>query len=333
MPGSSARFTFRDLLVAVALALVATGASLQAARNARSEANRVACASNLRQIGQAIQIYAAANKGAFPRTVFDGAADPAPTAFTGAAVADPFGTGGPGPNDVTAPMFLLLRVTGIAPEVFICPTASYQPGSSTWTGNVALNANFPSALNLSYGYTNPYPAGAARTRGFKLNWTLSPDFAIAADMGTAAAGKVAANVRRRHMTAVNSPNHAGEGQLVLYADVHAAWSPTVFAGSPRPITGAPRDNIFAFGIDASSAAPSAGTPGAPQDEHDSVILPAVPISALPPPGPAARTARPLLMFGSAALLVIIAVRIVRSVRRTPSAAGRDGGNVPPLPRG
>ena len=42
---------------------------LPSLNRAREQANRVKCASNLRQIGQAVQLYANANRGQFPDTV------------------------------------------------------------------------------------------------------------------------------------------------------------------------------------------------------------------------------------------------------------------------
>jgi len=80
------------------------------------------------------------------------------------------------------------------------------------------------------------------------------------------------------MAAANSNNHGGDGQNVLYADGHVDWSPTVYCGSPRPISGAPRDNIY------TAASPMTSDPAQnkgsgveatnnPLDQYDSVMLP------------------------------------------------------------
>ena len=54
------------------------------------------------------------------------------------------------------------------------------------------------------------------------------------------------------------------------------------------MTGMPRDNIYAFGVDASASSTSAGSHGAPQDQYDSVILPTADLGPqpglIPPPG-------------------------------------------------
>src|SRR5688572_10781697 len=113
--------TLTDVCVLLFLLALVTTAGARAVHKSREQANRIKCGSNLRQIGQAIQIYANENKGAFPRTSFDGAANPVPTVYTGVNAPHPFGPGAPGPNDVTAPLFLLLRTIDIVSETFVCP--------------------------------------------------------------------------------------------------------------------------------------------------------------------------------------------------------------------
>src|SRR5580765_1848923 len=67
----SRRFTFLDLLVAVFLVLaIGTFAIAWAAKDMETD-NRVRCASNLHQIGEALRQYASDNDGAYPRTTFD----------------------------------------------------------------------------------------------------------------------------------------------------------------------------------------------------------------------------------------------------------------------
>ena len=51
-----------------------TAAMLPAAVSSREVANQIKCATNLRQIGQAFQLYANENNGNFPRTKYDHAA-------------------------------------------------------------------------------------------------------------------------------------------------------------------------------------------------------------------------------------------------------------------
>src|SRR2546423_12990719 len=65
------RLSLVDLFVILGLFLL-IGAFSFATAGAMSETkNRIACASNLRQIGQALLLYAKENRGAYPRTLRD----------------------------------------------------------------------------------------------------------------------------------------------------------------------------------------------------------------------------------------------------------------------
>jgi prepilin-type processing-associated H-X9-DG protein len=115
--------------------------------------------------------------------------------------------------------------------------------------------------------------------GFKLNYTLTSDFAIAGDMNPGEAGgnpidsvsKVTAASARKEMSNANSNNHNGDGQNVLYADGHVEFQNTPFAGMQRGIgTKGWRDNIYT-GVAAESGKSTKG--GAPVDQLDTILLP------------------------------------------------------------
>ena len=281
------------------------------------------CSSNLRQIGQAIQMYANENKGRFPRAMFDGAGGP-PTEYTAPLAPHPFRPGGPGPNDVTAALFLLARTQDMTPEVFVCPSVrDAEPWDFGGGGRAARNvSNFPGRQFLSYSYANPYPTPAAAKAGYQLTYSLTSDFAIVADMNPGAPGATSAGPQspRAAIAAANSRNHAGDGQNVLYADGHVEFQDTPFCGMLRNAGDAPgpfRDNIYTHGSGA-----TAGVRGAPVDALDSVLLPAAPDGPAPSraASPAAKASMPWLWGGGAgvfAALVVLAMLVRRRKQQTP----------------
>lgn len=185
------------------------------------------------------------------------------------------------------------------------PAAPAKPAAKPAGKPVAESAqqisNFPSPQNLSYSYANPYPSSQARSMGFKMNFTLSSDFAVVSDRNPG--GKAVTTIKPEQMPppsggrsgnappsgqpwkfdetmkAANSPNHAGFGQNVLYGDGHVEFQPTPFCGSPRPVSGTPRDNIFTRhmdpvpGVTGNQSTNTDPTVGPAMDQYDSVMLP------------------------------------------------------------
>jgi prepilin-type N-terminal cleavage/methylation domain-containing protein len=267
MQRRSAAFTLIELLVVIGIIGLLLAFLLPAMEKARHKAYIDACASNLRQIGQALSLYSNENHGHYPRTLYVPGAPV--TAGTGATAADPFLPNSVSANDVTAPLWLLARVEKLPTKLYVCPYNDVNEFEAD-AARPDAQANFTKyAKNLGYSYANPYPDDAAASKGYKLTGKTVPSFAVMADLNPGLSVPRKADPflptptsPTSEMRYANSDNHEREGENVLFADGHVIYSIT-------PFCGAADDNIYT-----AQGAAKPNLLASPAGPTDSVLLPA-----------------------------------------------------------
>jgi prepilin-type N-terminal cleavage/methylation domain-containing protein len=237
-------FTLVELLVVIGIIATLIAILLPVVGRVRERGARIACASNLRQIGMAVKMYVNDHK-AYPRTrasdLKKGLGATWTSHFTNPDASDPFTSAGPVEDDVTAAYFLLLRQNYLTPGVFVCPSTD-QVSDSFGGLDRKQRSNFeqtePLGQTLSYSFTSPYQP-FANSKFFLLRPKVPSDYGFAADRndGIDRHASLTPDAPMSVLMRMNSRNHNSQGQNVVYHDGHVAWSET-------PFCGAWKDNIY-----------------------------------------------------------------------------------------
>ena len=248
-----------ELLAVVTIVAILLSIFVPYLLHLREVADRTRCASNLGAIYKAFEAYAKDNGGVFPRVVYDETAQPVGyTSFTGPDTPSPFVAGSTvKANDVTASLWLLVRNKYLSDlGYFVCPSSGDSKDVlSNAAGQGAKlddRSNFRKRSNLSYGYAQPFSTAAR----FRLDLYRPADFALMADKGPAMSKGpgLGWSSSPRELAAMNSPNHGGAGQNVLYGGGAVFFTSTPYCGMGGRDTGK-GDNIY------SALAPAPLEPG------------------------------------------------------------------------
>jgi len=254
--------TFLDVVIVLVLVGLLVALWVPMVGRTRERAKRQQCAQRLQVIGSAIAQYRQANGGHDARTLYVPSAKLDLTS-AGAAVPDPFGPGGPPPNNVPAALFLLLRVQDLSANVMICPAAGdrYRPDDFGGTPPV-VRSNFSDVRrNLGYSVLNPYADVSLAGQAGMMPIVADRNPGAAAAFGTTSVADIVADPGRYRRG--NSTNHGGAGQYVLYDDFSVQWFTTPFAGV---LAGNTPDNIYTTRRNR--------VVDTPVDATDAVLLPA-----------------------------------------------------------
>jgi len=205
-PMYSPTFSLRELLTVAAVLVVMVMLFVPSIRQARHVASVNMCASQMNQIGTGLTAYANMNCDYLPA--------PETTDMRWLPTSDK-------PVSTTNGLFKLVRRDYTRPISFQCPAVEH----STFVVSDQMS-DFPATRYISYSYQHDLGAHKLRLQNSPLD-TVADKMAILADSNPIFIG---GKFHPELLQAKASPNHNGQGQNVLYLDMHVSWSPDANAG-------------------------------------------------------------------------------------------------------
>ncbi len=155
----------------------------------------------------------------------------------------------------TRNLWLLIRTGASTPASFVCPNSD---DSKNEEDNPQLFWDFRNWSEVSYSYQVPYGKKGQPSSDCDSRMVLAADkgpYGAALEAGKANPGipNLTSSSNPDAWQPWNSPNHAGEGQVMLFADSHAEFF-------LRPFAGKEADNIYTRWSSATGGSKSDETP-------------------------------------------------------------------------